>query len=104
MKRKRSVLGIILTVVGVVLIVGAATTDLWYEGARPGFGWHQQVAVALGVALLLLGGLFCCRSSKCAAEPEGEAAPPPPEPAEAPEEPTEGEAPAEEAGGPPKEG
>ena len=85
MKRKRSVLGIILTVIGVVMLIAGATTDWWYPGARKGFNEHQTVAVAAGVVLLLVGGFLCAKAGR--AGPAAAALAPEPESASAPEEP-----------------
>lgn len=68
MEKKRSVVGIILTAVGVAVTIAGATTDIWLKGARKGFHGQQLVAVLVGLALLVVGALLCQRCAKsCAA-------------------------------------
>ena len=79
--KKRSAIGIILTVAGVIVVVAGATADWWLPGAQKGFGPHQMVAVAVGVLLLLIGGLICAKCCKTCGPPCEEAPkeePPPP--------------------------
>ena len=71
MEKKRSVVGIILTAVGLAIAIAGATTDLWYKGARPGFHGHQLVAVLVGIVLFIVGGLLCHRCTKACAPGEG---------------------------------
>jgi len=101
MKRKRSVLGIILTVIGVVMLVHGLWPGLVVSEPKPGFGPFQQIAVGAGVVLLLVGGFLCAKAGKAepaAAAPEPESAAPEPEP-ESPSTPEQPAPPAEE---PPK--
>jgi len=85
MKRKRSVLGIILTVIGVVMLVHGLWPGLVVKAPKPGFGPFQQIAVGAGVVLLLIGGFLCARAGR--AGPAAAAPAPGPESASAPEEP-----------------
>lgn len=95
MAKKRSSCGIVLTIIGVVVIVAAATADWWFEGARPGFNEYQMIGLATGLLLLIIGGVVCAKCTcACAAEPAEAAAeePAPEEPAPEAEEPAPGEA------------
>ena len=82
MKGKRSVMGMVLTIIGVVVIVPGVWPGLVVESPKPGFGPHQMIAVAAGLVFLLLGALLCAKCKKCASGPEDAPAPPPPPPAE----------------------
>ena len=89
MAKKRSSCGIVLTIIGVVVIVAGASTDWWY-GGRQGFHGHQMIAVAIGLLLLIIGGVACAKcKSACTAEPAEAAAE---EPAPEAEEPAPDEA------------
>jgi len=95
MATKRSKCGIVLTIIGVVVTVAAASADWWYEGARPGLHEHQMIAVAIGLLLLIIGGVICAKCKGASAGEPAEAAaeePPPEEPAPEAEEPGPGEA------------
>lgn len=100
MATKRSKCGIVLTMIGVVVIVAGASADWWFEGARPGFHGYQMIAVAIGLLLLVIGGVVCAKCKcACAAEPAKAAAeePPPKEPAPEAEEPPKEEPAPDEA-------
>ena len=61
----RSVIGIILTVLGVVAVVLAFFPKAFVPEPKPGFGPYQIVAIVVGLLLMLLGYRSCCCKSSC---------------------------------------
>ncbi len=66
--KKRSVLGIILAIVGVVLVVVALWPGAIVPSPKPGFGPYQIIALVAGAALVLIGRCMCSRCG-CAGSP-----------------------------------
>ncbi len=58
---KRNV-GLIVLIVGVVLVLAAATADLTGIGGQPGFGWKQMAGAGLGVIVAIVGVILYTRS------------------------------------------
>jgi len=72
--KARSVIGVILIVLGLFALVIGFFPGLVMAGPKPGFGPQQQFAVALGAVALLLGLVLGCRLGKgcaaCSSKPE----------------------------------
>ena len=64
--KSRSIVGIILTVVGVVAVVVAFFPKTLVSEPQEGFGPLQTTAVIVGVILMVLGYMLCCSKSACA--------------------------------------
>lgn len=61
----RSVIGIILTVVGVVALVVGFFPGALVAHPKPGFGPIQIVLLIVGVVLAGLGYMLCCCKGSC---------------------------------------
>ncbi len=104
MAKHRSVVGIILTIIGLIGIIVGAWSYLQPEDQQPFVGQGLLVAM-IGIVILLIGGLLCSKATRteaAAEEPVPSQPPPSPQPSQPP--PSPQPEPAEEEDEPRAEG
>jgi hypothetical protein len=59
-----------LILLGVIAVVVAAIADPVGIGSRGGFGWHQGLLLAVGLAMVLFGAVLARRASSTGGQRE----------------------------------